>query len=49
MKKAHKILFTVGVICGLLFIGYQQLSPSQKRFVQETLRQAPYLIPRYFV
>ncbi|MBN1262626.1 MAG: hypothetical protein JXB35_18235 [Anaerolineae bacterium] len=49
MKKSRRILFILGVIAGLLYVGYQQLDDSQKRFVNELARQVPYMIPRYFV
>jgi len=49
MKTIAKIGFIAGLAAGLAYVGYQRLTPSQKRFVRELLRQAPYLIPRYFV
>jgi len=49
MKKLRKCLIVAAIVFFVLAVGYQQLSDSQKRFVQELLRQSPYLIPRYFV
>ncbi len=49
MKNMAKFGLVVGVVAGLAYVGYQRLTPSQKRFVGELLRQVPYLVPRYFV
>ena len=49
MKRFWRFLFLLEILALLLFIGYQQLTESQKRFVHELLRQVPYLLPRYFV
>jgi hypothetical protein len=49
MKTMAKIGLILGVAAGLAYVGYQRLTPAQKRFVYELLRQTPYLIPRYFV
>lgn len=49
MQRSHRILFTLGLIAGLLWVGYQRLDDSQKRHIKEMARQAPYLVPRYLV
>jgi len=49
MKSVMRTAFIFGVVAAILFVGYQNLSESKKRFVKEVLGQAPYLIPRYFV
>ena len=49
MNKAVKVFFVVGILAALMFVGYQQMSESQKHFVKELVRQSPYLIPRYYV
>lgn len=49
MNRTQRTLFILGLIVGLLWVGYQRLDDSQKRHVKELARQAPYLIPRYFV
>ena len=49
MSKAIKVFLVIGILAALIFVGYQQLSESRKRFVKELLRQSPYLIPRYYV
>jgi len=52
----RKSLTTGQIVLGLLlllavalFVGYQRLSDSQKRFVQNLARQLPYLPARYAV
>jgi hypothetical protein len=49
MKTIAKIGLAAGLVALLAALLYQRLTPSQKRFVSELARQAPYLIPRYFV
>jgi len=49
MSKAVRTFLVIGILAALIFVSYQQLSESQKRFVQELVRQSPYLIPRYYV
>jgi len=49
MKGAMRTALILGIIAGILFVGYQNLSESKKRFVKEIVGQVPYLIPRYFV
>jgi len=49
MKNTFKVGFVIGVLAVLAVLGYQRLSESQKHYLQQLFRQAPYLIPRYFV
>ena len=49
MNKAVKVFLAISILVALIFVGYQQLSESQKNFVKELVRQSPYLIPRYYV
>lgn len=49
MRRNHRVLFVLGMMAGLLWMGYEHLDDSQKRHVKEMARQLPYLIPRYFV
>jgi hypothetical protein len=47
MSHARTKFFAIGLAAALL--GLTRMSDSRKRFLKELLRQAPYLIPRYFV
>ncbi len=49
MKTILKQVVKIGIVAALLYVAYQQLTESQKRYVREVVRQAPYLIPRYYV
>ena len=49
MKITFRVGFVIGVLAVLAVLGYQRLSESQKHYLQQLFRQAPYLIPRYFV
>jgi predicted nucleic acid-binding protein len=49
MNRLAKLTLVIGILAVLILAGYQRLSESQKHFVQELVRQSPYLIPRYYV
>ena len=49
MKNTFKVGLVIGVVAVLAAAGYQRLSEAQKHYLRELFRQAPYLIPRYFV
>ena len=47
--KAIKRIIGLAVFVGAVALAWQQLSDSKQRFLNEFLRQVPYLIPRYYV
>ncbi|MEJ5308697.1 MAG: hypothetical protein WHX52_02915 [Anaerolineae bacterium] len=47
-RRGHLALWILLLLVGLALV-YQNLSEPQKRFVQNILRQAPYLPARYAV
>lgn len=49
MKKGTLGWLILALLAIFCVLGYASLSEPRKRFVAQLARQAPYLVPRYFV
>jgi hypothetical protein len=47
-EQVMKKIICLGII-GMCAYWYSRLCVSKRRFIKELLKQAPYMVPRYFV